>query len=112
MPQFDRSASVVIGVPGGQGKRYAGLRIRFTVERDLKPSPNTAKVEIYNLSEDSRAATGMYSAITDGFCMNDEFNPAMPVVSSSRRFSSLCERRNSQPARRLRAPVRSRPAPR
>lgn len=56
MPQFNRLCSVIIGIPGQQGKRHSGLRVRFSVERDLKASSNTAKVDIYNLSEDSRAA--------------------------------------------------------
>ena len=60
----------------------------------------------------SRDATGMYSAITAGLCISGELRPAMAVVYSSRRFSMPCARRNSQPARRLSAPVRSRPAPR
>lgn len=62
--------------------------------------------------EDSREATGMNSAITDGFCMNEELRPAMAVVISSNRCSTPWPRRSSQEASRFSAPVRSRPAPR
>ena len=59
-----------------------------------------------------REATGRYSAITDGFCMKEELRPATAEVSSSNRCSTPRARRSSQAARRLRAPVRSSPAPR
>src|SRR5690606_7774537 len=62
--------------------------------------------------DDRRETTGRYSAITDGFCITDELSPAMPETSSSRRSSAPRARRSSQAARRLRAPVRSRPMPR
>ena len=44
--------------------------------------------------------------------MIEELRPATALVNSSRRCSTPCARRSSQPARRLSAPVRSRPAPR
>ncbi len=59
-----------------------------------------------------REATGRYSAITEGFCMNEEFKPAIAVVIISRRVSTPCPRRSSHAANRFNAPVRSRPAPR
>lgn len=59
-----------------------------------------------------REATGRYKAITDGFCMNDEFKPEMASVIIIRRCSLPCERRNNQVANRFNAPVRSSPAPR
>src|SRR5690606_271726 len=62
--------------------------------------------------EDSREATGRYRASTDGFCITEELRPATAVVSSNSRCSTPCARRSSQPASRLRAPVRSSPAPR
>ena len=60
----------------------------------------------------SREATGRYNAITDGFCMKEEFRPAMAVVIISSRCSTPWPRRSSQAASRFSAPVRSRPAPR
>lgn len=54
---YNRIASVEIGPPGQNGRRFAGLRISFNVKKPnpgLKNSANTALVEIYNLSEDSR----------------------------------------------------------
>ena len=52
----------------------------------------------------SRDATGRYSAITDGFCMNEEFRPAIAVVISSNRLSTPCARRSSQAGQPVQRP--------
>lgn len=53
MPLYDRSCSVLIGEPGSEeGIGIHGLRTKFTVTKTFKT--NTATVEIYNLSKDSR----------------------------------------------------------
>ena len=55
MMQFDRVAVVDIGRSGEQGIRVSALRLSFSVVKSDKPDANTARVEIYNLSQDSRA---------------------------------------------------------
>src|SRR5688572_9589397 len=61
---------------------------------------------------DTRAVTGRNSAITAGFCMKPDIRPAIADVSRISRSSMPFARRSSHTARRLSAPVRSRPAPR
>lgn len=39
----------------GTGKRFEGLRIRFTVEKTNEKTPNDARIEVFNLSDASRA---------------------------------------------------------
>lgn len=48
---FGRSADVQI-----HDQRLIGYRVKFKIERDLKPGPNTARVEVYNLDASQRAA--------------------------------------------------------
>ena len=73
---------------------------------------------IYNMREvampvreEIRDATGMNKAITDGFCMSEDIKPAESDVIHNSRLSSPFDLRSSHPAKRLRAPVRSKPAP-
>ena len=55
MTQFNRIASVILGEPGTDGLRVSDLRIKFNIQKnDSAKSPNVAKIEIYNLSQDSR----------------------------------------------------------
>ena len=60
----------------------------------------------------NRETTGRYSAVAEVFCMMAEFRPATACASNSSRCSMPCARRSNQLAKRLSAPVRSRPAPR
>lgn len=46
---FDRVARVTV-----DGFAVEGLRIGFTIEKDLKPQPNTAEIILYNLSRQTR----------------------------------------------------------
>lgn len=64
MRLFGRECVVLIGRPPTAGEyalqtptalRIEGLRIAFKVVRDLRPTPNTAEVSIWNLSPESRA---------------------------------------------------------
>lgn len=55
MPLFDRIASLHVGAPGALGKDISKLRFKFTVEKSLTETTNKAKIEIYNLSEQTRA---------------------------------------------------------
>lgn len=52
---FNRSAALIIGVPGGEAKKFTDLRITFKVNKSSESTPNTAQVEIYNLNEHSRS---------------------------------------------------------
>lgn len=49
MPLFDRRAVLQV-----EGRDLSGLRLSFDVELNLKGRPNSAKITIYNLSEDTR----------------------------------------------------------
>jgi hypothetical protein len=54
---FGREYSVVVSpadVPTFGGFDVSNLRCTFRVKKNLKPEPNTAEVEIYNLAESSR----------------------------------------------------------
>jgi len=54
LPQYRRSASINIGRRGGNAKILTGLRIVFNVDKTEGKDPNTARIEIYNLSEATR----------------------------------------------------------
>jgi len=54
LTQFRKSASITIGKRGGLGKVITGLRIYFEVNKTEDKSPNTAHIEVYNLSKDTR----------------------------------------------------------
>jgi len=54
LTQFNRSASVLIGQPGSTGVVIRDLRIDFNVEKTEGKDPNTAKIDIYNLSLGTR----------------------------------------------------------
>jgi len=55
MPRFDRACSVSIGPQAGDGIRVdERFRIAFTVNQDESTDGNSASVEIYGLSEDTR----------------------------------------------------------
>lgn len=53
MPNFNRSASVVIGVQSGVPLSISGLKIIFSVKKTLSTFSNNARVNIYNLSKKS-----------------------------------------------------------
>ena len=80
-----------------------GVRDRFR-QPGLRP-----EVAVADVRAERREATGRKSAVTEGFCMKPEINPAAAELNRIRRSSIPSERRNSQPARRFNAPVRSRP---
>lgn len=46
---FDRRVRVTV-----DGFAMEGLRVGFTIEKDLKPKPNTAEIIVYNLSRQTR----------------------------------------------------------
>lgn len=52
---YNRTARVEIGVAGGEGRVYDGLRVQFEVEKGSTSTPNPAKIKIYNLNADSRS---------------------------------------------------------
>lgn len=51
---FNRSWAVTIGKQGETGNKYTGLRVTFDIEKTSDPNPNKAKIEVYNLSAQSR----------------------------------------------------------
>lgn len=61
---FGRQYSVVIGAPnqtgaiqyGNVGKKPAPLRVKFDIEKNMLNVSNKAKIEIYNMSQQSRQA--------------------------------------------------------
>lgn len=48
---FDRSVTVTVGT-----KQFSDLDVVFSVKKNLKATPNTCDLKIYNLSKDSRSA--------------------------------------------------------
>lgn len=74
--QFDRVADLTVGKPGGSAKvfagggtvtvvdgqsiRHAGFKIRFEISKDVMPTPNEAKIEIFNLAKATRDAMKQY----------------------------------------------------
>lgn len=53
---FGRKVQVTVGKRGQNGLLIENLRIVFKIEKTLEKIPNNSTVEIYNLSEKSRAA--------------------------------------------------------
>lgn len=52
--QYIRVAELTVG-NASTGLKITGLRIAFEITKDLQGYPNLAKIQIYNLSEDSRS---------------------------------------------------------
>lgn len=50
MRLYKRECTVIVG-----GTAYSGLRSKFAIKKDLTKEPNSGKVSLYNLSEDTRA---------------------------------------------------------
>jgi len=50
---FIRQVEVIIGPKGGEGVKINNLKIAFDIEKTDKPEPNTAKIQIYNLSKET-----------------------------------------------------------
>ncbi len=67
---FNRGASLTVGKVKGSGKKYAGFRITFEVEKTCEGTPNPGKITIYNLAKASRAeleATGLIMVLDVGY---------------------------------------------
>ena len=52
---YNRVAELQVGLPGGEGRVFRGLRISFEIEKTSNSSANTSKIKIYNLNANSRA---------------------------------------------------------
>lgn len=52
---FNRAVQVTFGPKDSAGRQVRGLRVVFSVEKSLEKQPNPAKIQIYNMSEESRA---------------------------------------------------------
>lgn len=52
---YNRYVSVAFGFPGEQFTQVDNLRVKFVVEKTSQAAPNKAKIEVYNLSKDSRS---------------------------------------------------------
>lgn len=55
MQLYGRRVVVQLGTTTTPGKEYADLRVQFRVEADDSSTPNKAKIEIYNLAQDTIA---------------------------------------------------------
>lgn len=55
MPLFGSIASVTVGKEGSSGTKIDGLRISFNVTATKTSEPNVSEIQIYNLSETTRA---------------------------------------------------------
>ena len=67
---FDRQISVTIGPKGQKGLQVNDFRVKFKVEQSSEPQANKARVEIYNLSKDSRFSVerpGNYLILRAGY---------------------------------------------
>lgn len=51
-----RSCVLKVGPPGGAGVRVEGLRIAFDVRKSLQSASNKARVQVWNLAEETRGA--------------------------------------------------------
>lgn len=51
---FGRDWSLAVGVPGSKGKEYTRLKTTFEIFKDHTSNSNKSKIEIYNLSPESR----------------------------------------------------------
>lgn len=51
---FNRAYQISIGPRGGTGIKIRHLRVNFFVEKNLEKTPNSARIQIYNLSKESR----------------------------------------------------------
>lgn len=52
---FNRAVQVSVGEKNGDGIQIRGLRVTFNIEKSLEEQPNNSRIQIYNLSERSRA---------------------------------------------------------
>jgi hypothetical protein len=53
---FGRTLYLEVGAPGTQGVRIEGVKIEFDVEKTLASTPNTATIQIFNITESTRSA--------------------------------------------------------
>lgn len=53
---FNRTATVVVGKNKLTGKKYAGFRVQFEIDKTSESSPNPAQIRIFNLSKSTRSA--------------------------------------------------------
>lgn len=52
---FNRSANLIIGVPGQEGRDFSNLRISFQIEKTSESNANTSRITIFNLNKESRS---------------------------------------------------------
>jgi hypothetical protein len=55
MPLFNRFATASIGEPGATGIFVEGLRVKFSIEKSNRGTPNKAVVQIFNMSARTRS---------------------------------------------------------
>ncbi|MEL6348041.1 MAG: hypothetical protein AAFV53_33345 [Myxococcota bacterium] len=63
MTLFIRQVALQIGDNSGAFQEYTGLRVRFRVEMSQSGSPNEAKIEVYNLTRQTRDLLSRSDAI-------------------------------------------------
>lgn len=72
---FGRVATLFAGVPGEQGLDFSGLRFAFDVTKSNEPTANAAKIQIFNLSQDSRTfleTDGVQVLLSAGYSPSNE----------------------------------------
>ena len=55
MQLYNRAFQLTIGPKNGKGLQIRRLRVNFFVEKNLDKQPNSARIQVYNLSKDSRS---------------------------------------------------------
>lgn len=89
MRLFDRIAELTVGPKGKAGKKITDLRISFKVKKTMESSPNVATIEIYNLSEETRALvekSGSYCIFKAGYgdTLRDMFSGDVAKVTTKK----------------------------
>lgn len=70
MPQFDPTATLLVGPPEQTPTLIQGLRVQFQVRKTETPEPNQAMITVYNVSDTTRnrlGTTGSVAILQAGF---------------------------------------------
>jgi len=52
---FNRVASLTVGKAGAVGLQFSGFRILFDISKTSSTEPNTANIQVFGLSSDTRS---------------------------------------------------------
>ncbi len=64
--QFNRAYSLVFSTPSGEAVEITGLRVVFEITKSIVGYPNLAKIQVYNLSDDTAAKISTIQVQTGG----------------------------------------------